>query len=231
MTGPALQILPFYLVCDESGSMSGSPIDAINVSLREIHTDVASNPVVADKTRFCLIGFSDHADVLLPLSDLTSITGMPKLSAGGGTDYEVVFKLLRSTIDNDVSNLKRDGHLVYRPAVFFVSDGQPQKNNWQVALSILTDPSWRPHPNIIAFGFGGADVNVIREVATVKAFMADGTISSAESLREFARYLTWSIVSSSLPSAAGLGGGMTLTLPESVPGFADISAPIPAPEI
>lgn len=30
------QILPFYLVCDESASMSGEPIDAINQALPEL---------------------------------------------------------------------------------------------------------------------------------------------------------------------------------------------------
>lgn len=30
------QVLPFYLVCDESSSMSGPPIQAINDSLPEI---------------------------------------------------------------------------------------------------------------------------------------------------------------------------------------------------
>jgi uncharacterized protein YegL len=211
--------------------MSGAPVDAINVSLAEIHTDVGSNPVVADKTRFSLIGFSDHAEVLLPLSDLSAIAGMPKLSAGGGTNYGAAFELLKDTIDKDVARLKQSGYAVYRPAVFFLSDGYPNRNNWQAAVKAVTDPSWRSHPNIIAFGFGNADANVIREVATVRAFMADGTMSPAESLREFARSLSWSIVSSSLPSAAGLSGGMTLNLQESVPGFVDISAPIAADEV
>ena len=39
------QVLPFYLVCDESYSMSGQPLDAINASLPEIHSEIGSNPV------------------------------------------------------------------------------------------------------------------------------------------------------------------------------------------
>ena len=76
------QVLPFYLVCDESASMSGPPLDAINASLPEIHSEIGANPVVADKTRFCLIGFSDTAQVLLPLSDLSAIFFDPGLAGG-----------------------------------------------------------------------------------------------------------------------------------------------------
>jgi uncharacterized protein YegL len=220
-----LQLLPFYLVCDESGSMSGAPIDAINQSLPELHQEIGSNPVVADKTRFCLIGFSDHADVLLPLSDLSTVTSMPKLSAGGGTNYEAAFDTLRKTIESDVTSLKQQGNTVYRPAVFFLSDGHPNRNNWQNAFQALTDANWRPRPNILAFGFGAADESVIRQVATTRAFMANGTIGPAEALREFAQSLIRSIVNSVTPSPSNPSGGANLSMPDTVPGFTNISAP------
>jgi uncharacterized protein YegL len=43
--------------------MSGDPIDAINEALPELHQEIGSSPVVADKTQFCIIGFSDDAEV------------------------------------------------------------------------------------------------------------------------------------------------------------------------
>jgi uncharacterized protein YegL len=222
----SLQLLPFYLVCDESGSMSGTPIDAINNSLPKLHQEIGSNPVVADKTRFCLIGFSDHADVLLPLADLSTVNAMPKLSAGGGTNYEAAFDTLRKTIDSDVASLKQAGNTVYRPAVFFLSDGHPNRNNWQKSFQKLTDANWRPRPNILAFGFGSADENVIRQVATTRAFMANGSIGPADALQEFAQSLIRSIVNSATPSPSNPSGGANLSMPDTVPGFTNISAPI-----
>jgi len=221
-----LQLLPFYLVCDESGSMSGGPIDAINQSLPEMHQEIGSNPVVADKTRLCLIGFSDSASVLLPLADLSTLTSMPKLSAGGGTNYQAAFEVLKTTIDADVAKLKSDGHQVYRPAVFFLSDGHPNRNNWQAAFQDVTDQNWTSRPNILAFGFGQADENTIRQVATTRAFMANGTMGPADALREFAQSLIKSIVNSATSSAANPSGGVTLSMPDAVPGFTNISAPL-----
>jgi uncharacterized protein YegL len=222
----SLQLLPFYLVCDESGSMAGQAIDAINQSLPELHNEIGSNPVVADKTRFCLIGFSDHADVLLPLSDLSTVTAIPKLSAGGGTNYQAAFDTLRNTINTDVKALKAAGNVVYRPAVFFLSDGHPNRNNWQASHQTLTDANWTSRPNILAFGFGSADENTIRQVATVRAFMANGTIGPADALKEFAQSLIRSIVNSATPSASNPQGGANLAMPDNVPGFTNISAPV-----
>lgn len=219
-----LQLLPFYLVCDESGSMSGAPIDAINKSLPEVHREIGSNPVVADKTRFCLIAFSDQASVLLPLADLSTLTAMPKLSAGGGTDYQAAFEMLRNTIETDVQQLKSAKHTVYRPAVFFLSDGHPNRNNWQAALQALTDASWKSRPNILAFGFGAADEKTIRQVATVRAFMANGTMGPAEALREFAASLVRSMVNSATSSQGNPNGGVNLSMPNQVPGFTSVPA-------
>jgi uncharacterized protein YegL len=220
----SLQVLPFYLVCDESGSMSGAPVDAINTSLPQLHAEIGSNPVVADKTRFCLIGFSDQAEVLLPLSDLSTVTSIPALNANGGTDYEAAFIKLRATIDADVAELKRQGHQVFRPAVFFLSDGYPNNNNWQTAYKALTDEAWRQHPNILAFGFGDADEPTIRQIATAKAFMANDQLGPADALREFAKSLIRSIVNSGTQSGADASGGATLVMPNQVPGFTTLDA-------
>jgi uncharacterized protein YegL len=217
------QILPFYLLCDESGSMAGAPVDAINQSLPELHQEIGSNPVVADKTRFCLMSFSDQTEILLPLSDLSQITSMPALKPNGGTLYGQAFDRLRNTINSDVNQLKNEGHQVYRPTVFFLSDGQPG-DNWQSSYQMLIDQSWRPRPNILAFGFGQADATVIRQIATAKAFISDNSLSPADALKEFAKSLIRSIVNSGTSSGASDPGSAKLVMPENVPGYVTMEA-------
>lgn len=217
----AQQVLPFYLLCDESSSMSGAPVQAINDSLPRLHTEIGSNPVVADKTKFCLIGFNHEAQVLLPLSDLSTVSSIPGLNADGGTDYSSAFDLLYNTIDSDVANLKANGDQVYRPAVFFLSDGQPN-DDWSAAYQRLTDQGWPLHPNILAFGFGSVDASTLQQVATVRAYIANGTMGPDAALREFAMSLIQSIVNSgSKPDA---GGALNLSVPENVPGFTTLPA-------
>lgn len=214
------QVLPFYVVCDESYSMCDH-IDALNDGLCELHRAIGTDPVVADKTRFCLIGFSTTAEVLLPLSDLSDITEMAGLAAKSATNYIGAFTLLRETIDDDIAKLKADGHLVYRPAVFFLSDGQPTDSKpWRAAYARLIDENWAFRPNIIAFGIGAALADIIREIGTFKAFMSEEGVSPGTALHEFARALTKSIVKSG--SSIADGGDVTLQVPEKVPGFTEL---------
>ena len=215
------QVLPFYLVCDESGSMFGEPVKAINDSLPELHAEIGSNPTVSDKTKFCFISFNHQAQVLLPLSDLSTVSSIPGLQADGGTDYSSAFDLLYDTITNDVAQLKANQDQVHRPAVFFLSDGQPG-DDWKASYERLTDKNWPLHPNILAFGFGDVDASTLQKVATVRAFIADGTMGPGAALREFAKSLTQSIVNSG--SNATSSGGLTLSVPENAPGFTALPA-------
>jgi uncharacterized protein YegL len=210
------QILPFYLVCDESGSMSGAPIDAINQALPDLHQEIGLNPVVADKTQFSIIGFSDTAEVLLPLSDLSQITNLPVLSTKGGTNFASAMVCVKQEIEADVTRLKQQGHKVYRPVVFFMTDGQAT-DDWKAEWQELTGSHFAFRPNIVAFGIGQADASTISAVATFKAFMSNDTLSPAKALQEFATALTRSIVMSGSTQTAE--GGMTLQTPEQIPGF------------
>jgi uncharacterized protein YegL len=217
------QVLPFYLVCDESGSMRGEPLRVINASLPDIHSEVGSNPVVADKARFCIIGFSGSARIVLPLSDLSNVTEIPRLGyRAGGTHYGAAFQMLSDAIEDDVWQLKAGGHQVYRPAVFFLSDGRPNDKNWRSAYERVIDAEWPLHPNILAFGFGKATPAILQRVATVQAFIAEPGMGPAAALREFAGSLIRSIVNST--SRANADTGLVLAVPEHVPGFTTLAA-------
>lgn len=211
------QVLPFYLVCDESGSM-GPLIDLMNRDLLpELHRAIATDPVVADKTRFAIIGFAQYAHVLQPLVDLSDLAELPELEVRGTTNFGKAFTVLKQAIEDDVRELKREGHRPYRPAVFFLSDGRPTDKDWISAHGRLVDPAFPLRPNIIAFGLGDeADAAVTSEVATVRAFMSRGGVNPAEALTEFARSLTRSIVQS---GSHATQDGISLVLPEQVTGF------------
>src|SRR3954449_2046695 len=102
-------ILPFYLVCDESGSMAGDPIGSINEALPELHHEIGTNPVVSDKTQFGIIGFSDVAEVLLELSDLSQVSGLPVLSSKNATNYAAAMNCVKEQIELDTQRLESAG--------------------------------------------------------------------------------------------------------------------------
>lgn len=218
-TEAGLTLLLFYMLADESTSMEGGPVGAINAALPELHAEVRANPVVADLTRFGLVAFSSAPQTLLPLSDLHQVSQVPGLSANGCTNYGAAFDHMRSLIESDVATLKADGFGVYRPAMFFCSDGMPTDASWQASLSRLQDPAWALRPNIVSFGFGQADASVIAKVATLKAYMAADGVSPAQALSEWAKVLLRSMLGSARSLAKGQA---SLALPTSTPGLNEV---------
>lgn len=211
------RILPFYAACDESYSMAGH-IDALNDGLRELHHAVGTDPIVAGKTRFCLIGFAGTAEVLLPLSRLSDITKIARLTVKAATRFGTAFDLLRVTIERDLSVLARDRHRVCRPAVFFLSDGRPtDPSDWSPAHARLVHPSSPARPDVVAFGIGDADAATIGRIGTYRAFVSQPGTSSPAALGQFTRTLTDSILRTGT-SVAG-GGQATLQVSERVTGF------------
>ena len=198
-TGEGERVLPFYIVCDESASMAyNGGINAINKALPELHESVASNPLVNDKARIGLISFSDDAEVLLQVSALADVEDMPGVMEKGATSYGSAFRLLKKQIKEDIATLRADGFRVQRPAVFFISDGEPTDSDWQTYHAELIDKNSNPHaPNIIAFGVDSADPDTIRRVATVRGFIAETGIDPATALTEIIGSLTDTIVASS----------------------------------
>jgi uncharacterized protein YegL len=210
------QILPFYVVCDQSYSMADH-LDALNDGLAQLHRAVGTDPVVADKTRFCLIGFSGTAEVLQPLCRLSDVVDIVGLTTQAGTSFGAAFTVLRATIERDVELLKADAHRVYRPAVFFLSDGQPtDPETWPDAYERLRDPDWPARPNIIAFGIGDANAATISRIGTFQSFMSTGGVSPGTALHSFARALTTSVVRSGGITA---DGDLVFQVPDQVAGF------------
>jgi uncharacterized protein YegL len=214
-------VLPVYLVAEESAAIAGTPVAALNVGITDLYAEIASNPAVADKARFCVIGFAAQAHVLLPLSEASEISAAPELAAEGNARYGAAFELLRVTIDQDARKLLAEGRKLLRPAVFFIAASPPaDPKDWQASYDRLTSLAWRYHPNIMAFGFGGADRDTIHRIATIRAF-ASPEINPALILREYAQSLIMSIAKSG--TSPGPDGGLRLVMPDGLPGFTVIN--------
>ncbi len=221
------QVLPMYFVGDESHSMSGDPIAAVNQGLVDLRDEVAKHPLIGKKVRFGIITFADTAETRLQLSELSEDLVLPTLAPRGrGTSYASALEALRQTIPADVALLKGSGYQVHRPSVFFLSDGQPTEkaDKWRTRLADLRDPGFRERPNVLAFGVGDADPEVIRELATSPryGFMMTTGASTAGAIAEFAT----SMLNSMVASAERLDRGEQTIEFEKPEGFVQLDAPL-----
>lgn len=191
------QLLPVYVLADESGSMAHC-IDEVNAGMKSLHVALLGEPMAAAKVRFSVLGFGSGVTEHLVLADLRSEAHLPELSAGGGTNYEAGFGALARRIPEDVRALKAQGYRVHRPAVFFLSDGQPTcGEEWRETHRRLVDRSVTPAaPNVIAFGIGHARAETILSVATQQqfAFVSIQGSQLGEAIAQFFTALTKSLV-------------------------------------
>ncbi|MBV8990702.1 MAG: VWA domain-containing protein [Solirubrobacterales bacterium] len=221
------QVLPIYFVGDESHSMAGAPIAAVNQGLLDLRDEVAKHPLIGKKVRFGVITFADTAETRLELSELSEELILPALSPRGrGTSYASALEALRHTIPGDVALLKSSGYQVHRPSVFFLSDGQPteKEEKWRARLNELKDAGFRERPNILAFGVGDAEPKVIQQLASTPryAFMMSDGVSTAGAISEFAASMLGSMVS----SAERLERGEQTIEFEKPEGFVQLDAPL-----
>jgi uncharacterized protein YegL len=209
-------IFPFYICLDVSASMAGSPIDSVNEQLPRLRASIGEDPAIAEVIRLGVVTFSDVAHTVLPLCDLSLVEAVPELSAQGRTSYAAAFDHLRQLIESDYYHGREHGDRWYRPAVIFISDGRPtdESEKWRAALLRLQDPEWKRRPNLLAFGFGDADPEVLATVTGSKpnrAFIASEGSQPSRVVPELMAGLIQSIVSS---SASVYSGAALLTPPE-----------------
>ncbi|OLR91454.1 vWA domain-containing protein [Actinokineospora bangkokensis] len=216
------KLLPFYVVVDVSYSMSGTKLASANQIMPRVLDAVAKAPILSDKVRFAVIDFADDALVRLPLCDiLDDDVQLPSLSTRGGTSFSAAFRLLRTEIEANVKQLKADGFLVHRPAVFFISDGEPTdpEGTWRAAFHDLTHfdkaakEGFSMYPNFVPFGVDDADPKVLQQLIhptggnkPMRMFVQSKDADPAAAIAAMAEVLISSVLASGESMAQGNSG-------------------------
>lgn len=214
MESEKAKILPFYVLIDVSASMSGQKLDQANKIMPKVVDALAEAPILADKVRFCVIDFGSDAQVRLPLCDvLDQHSSLPSLTIRGATSYAAAFRLLRSEIEINVKQLKADGYLVHRPAVFFISDGEPTdpEHEWRSAFQELT--SFATYPNFVPCGVDSANPRTLATLihpATgpkqMQMYLMEQGQNPADAIAAIAEILISSMLASGQSMAQGSSG-------------------------
>ena len=162
-------VMPFYLICDVSYSMSGDML-ALNDGVQKLRQSIVAEPLVDDVGHISVMTFSDTAKVVMPLSQMSE-TSIPTLSVEGGTNYGAAFRELARVIPADAAALKAQGYRVFRPCAFFLTDGEPLDSDyWETFKSALTynrvtGVGMKQYPVFIPFGFRAAPEDVLKKLA------------------------------------------------------------------
>lgn len=115
-----------------------------------------------------ILAFGDRVEEVLPLTSLRDDVYIPGLPKGGWTDYAAVFDYLAHVIPWDFQRLSVDFR-VKRPAIYFITDGQPVVGGkvqpdelWKIPLKALHEHLSKPI--ITSLGLGEAIERTLCEV-------------------------------------------------------------------
>jgi uncharacterized protein YegL len=158
--------VPVYLVVDVSGSTAPF-IHIINDQLVKLLELVMENSRLDDLVRLGVVSFSSDVHVDMSLAPASEVVHIPQLRSFGATRYSAVFRSLATLLSGDVTDLKAGNFRVYRPAVFFLSDGRPTdgRRDWSSALAEVTS-SVPGGPRIFSIGMGDASPEVVQQIAS-----------------------------------------------------------------
>ncbi|MFI7465702.1 hypothetical protein [Nonomuraea sp. NPDC049646] len=211
------QVLPTYLVLDVSKSMKPHE-SLLNRTLEDIVNTLYSSPRISEFVHLSILTFSTRPHVVLAMTEIAALTGLPTVECRGSTYFAPLFEALRDRIELDLSGLTARGSRPLRPVVFLLTDGAPADTpaqRWVEAFEALTDPRWRPHPHVLTYGFGEAVEGVLQRMATVAAFIAEpGAATDTEAIT--------SALNTMLNSLVATAAGNTLQVPERVAGFREV---------
>jgi uncharacterized protein YegL len=214
-TAPAGRVFPFYVVCDVSRSMWDpeftpdqpmTPHSVIEDALIDMLAVLEDDPMASDTAYLSVIAFGDNPETVVELTALKDEPIIPTLPKQYSTDYVKIFEFLDKTLRADQQRLTKANLGYYTPAVFFLTDGEPQINGvlqpeskWLPARRALEASVHPFHPVIVALGIGTVtkDTDTVRKLRSEKprgiACVAETTVIPGDLLRAIIKSIIFSI--------------------------------------
>ena len=217
-------VMPFYIICDTSYSMSPD-MQALNDALQQLHKDIMASPVVDDLTMLSVITFNSTAQTVAAL-DAPSAISLPTLYAGGGTNFGAAFREYHRAFEADRTRLRAEGKKVFRPCVFFLSDGEPLDSDYLTTFRSLFhyDPNTKQgnqaFPYVVTFGFRDATQQTMKSLAYPDFGNSKGRwflAKQGSSVGELLRSMTAAIGNTVLKSGQSASAGMPQIVAPTVP--------------
>lgn len=117
-----MQHMPVAILCDVSGSMSGIPIQNVNLSVNRFASDVCKDPKASRLVDVAVLSFNEEAKVeqgFRPITDLESVD----FRAGGGTNITAGLDLAIKKIRERCRLYSENGIEIKMPYIILITDG------------------------------------------------------------------------------------------------------------
>jgi uncharacterized protein YegL len=116
---------PCVLLLDTSGSMQGTPIDALNQGLQTFKEELTKNSLAARRVEVAIVTFDSQVNVVQDFVTADQFNP-PILTAQGLTTMGSGIHKALDMIQDRKAQYRANGVAYYRPWVFMITDGEPQ---------------------------------------------------------------------------------------------------------
>ena len=208
-------VMPFYIVCDVSGSMAGD-IGELNAGVTGLCQEIMKDPVADDLAMLSIIAFDDTARTVVPLNFPSAMEMRPLTCSGGLTNYTAAFQEFHRAFEADRVRLKNEGKRIFRPCIYFLTDGVPTSTDHKQVFQQLLgyDPATKQgnprYPYVTPFGFRGATEDAVKAIAYPdfgdkkgRYFLARENVAIPSLLKAMTGMIATSVLGSSLSATAG----------------------------
>ena len=217
--------LPIYFLIDISESMVGEPIQQVEEGLSTIIQSLKTDPNAIETVWVSIIVFAGQAKTLVPLQEIISFYP-PKFPIGSGTSLSKglghLMYELRKNIVKTTSDQKGD----WKPIVFLFTDGVPTDDT----KSAVTEwkQNWQTTANLVAVSFGNeTDTRLLGGLTENVLHFKN---SDAASYKEFFKWVTDSIKTSSVSVEANASGFELANLDGDTVSKIDLTKQLPSKE-
>lgn len=197
-TTPTAKPLPFVLLLDVSGSMSGSKIDNLNKAVEDMLDTFAQEEKMETEILVSVITFGSQVNLHVPYTKASQVQWQ-SLQADGMTPMGTALKMAKAMIEDKETTPSR----AYRPTIVLVSDGQPN-DSWEKPLEDFISEGRSSKCLCWAMGIGrDADKGVLERFISKTPYLANEVpnrvfeAKEARDIHQFFQLLTMSTMSRS----------------------------------
>ncbi|MBD2543688.1 vWA domain-containing protein [Planktothricoides raciborskii] len=162
---------PVVLLLDNSGSMSGQPIQQLNQGVAVFKQSLDQDPLAKLRVEVAIVSFGP----VRMCQDFVTIDQFvpPQLKAEELTPMGEAINYALDLLENRKTDYRNNGILFYRPWVFLITDGSPT-DTWQPAAQRVRQGENDKKFSFFAVGVQGADMGILSQIATRSPLLLNG---------------------------------------------------------
>ena len=154
---------PVVLILDNSGSMRGSSLDALNAGLVAFKDSLASDHLAMKRVELAIVSFGPVRTVQEFISP--DIWTPPTLMAEGDTPMGEAVNRGLDLLEARKAEYKHAGLTYYRPWIILITDGGPNSNDpWQMAAIRVHEGEEAKKHMFFGVGVEGANMEILGRI-------------------------------------------------------------------